>query len=66
MKKILRKIYDFLYYEHHWIYELLITFIVFLILFAIALILLEFIKYLFGRVGGLILLISIFAFVLLL
>ena len=61
MKKILRKIYDFIYYEHPWIYELLIAFIVILILFAISLILLEFIKYFFGQVGGLILIICIFA-----
>jgi hypothetical protein len=66
MKRILKKIYDFAYYEHPWIYESLIAFIVFLILFAIALILVEFIKYLFGQIGGLILLICIFAFVLLL
>jgi hypothetical protein len=66
MKKILKKIYEFAYYEHPWIFESLITFIVSLILFAIALILVEFIKYLFGQVGGLILLICIFAFVLLL
>ena len=63
MKKILRKIYDFIYYEHPWIFELLSAFIIFLILFAIALILLEFIKYLFGRVGGLILIICIIAVV---
>jgi hypothetical protein len=66
MKKILKKIYEFAYYEHPWIYELLSAFIIFLILFAIALILVEFIKCLFGQVGGLILLICIFAFVLLL
>jgi len=63
VKKILRKIYDFIYYEHPWIFELLSAFIIFLILFAIALILLEFIKYLFGRVGGLILIICIIAVV---
>ena len=63
MKKILRKIYDFIYYEHPWIYELLIAFIVILILFAISLILVEFIKYFFGQVGGLILIICIFAVV---
>jgi hypothetical protein len=66
MKRILKKIYDFAYYEHPWIYESLIAFIVFLILFATSLILVEFIKCLFGQVGGLILLICIFAFVLLL
>ena len=59
MKKILRKIYDFIYYEHPWIFELLSAFIIFLILFAIALILVEFIKYFFGQVGGLILIICI-------
>lgn len=63
MKRIFKKIYEFAYYEHPWIFESLIAFIVFLILFAIASILVEFIKYLFGQVGGLILLICIFAFV---
>jgi hypothetical protein len=66
MKKILKKIYEFAYYEHPWIFESLIAFIVFLILFVLALMLVEFIKCLFGQVGGLILLICIFAFVLLL
>ena len=61
-KKILKKIYEFAYYDHPWIYEVLIIFIIFLILFAIALILAEVIKYLFGEVGTIILIICIIVF----